>query len=627
MCGICGFISKRELSKDLLLSMNDTLKHRGPDDHGEEIYSISSGWIVGFAQRRLSIIDLSVNGHQPMHSLDKRISVIFNGEIYNFKELKKEITEYSFRTECDTEIIIASYLKWGISFVEKLNGMFAIALLDRKDNSIYFIRDRIGKKPLYYYHSLNGDIIFASEMKALMKYPFFEKKINTKIIGKYLYRQYISAPDTIFEHTYKLESGSILKINDGNIVRQKYWDIAQKYSSLKTEQVTNYEYAKSELKKLLSRAVEQRLISDVPIGAFLSGGYDSTIVCALAQTILDKPMKTFSLGFYSDHVDEAQYAKKIAEHLKTEHYTLYPNEEEVIKIVNDIPVYFDEPFADSSEISTMIISEFAKKQVSVVLSGDGGDELFGGYNIYSQLQKAQNYILRGKLLHVIRRIPYIREMDIWNRMKLYQRIASDDVRKENKTQTGISQYLNTINNILLENNDNYYYEFESRYGEKRYDITRMLLDQETYLQEDILAKVDRASMKYALECRCPILDKEVIEYSYKLLPEYKNDNGNQKKILKDIAYEMVPRELLERSKSGFGFPIQSWLRGTFKDQLLDWTSGDFLKNQGIFDPDITMNFIRNYLEHGDLGKGSGNNYSQIVWPYFIFQQWYVTYML
>jgi len=625
MCGICGFISRREISKETLIKMNNTLKHRGPNDQGEELYSLSAGLNIGFAHTRLSILDLSTNGHQPMHSLDNRISVVFNGEIYNFRELKNQIDNYQFKTKCDTEVIVAAYLKWGIRFVDKLNGMFAIALLDRKDNTIYFIRDRIGKKPFYYYLGSNGDIVFASELKAIMQYPFFQKQINTKALGFFLSKQYIAAPDTIFENTFKLESGSILTISNGQINIEKYWDIAQKYKSLRDYPVNDYQQAKDELQFILEGAVERRLIADVPIGAFLSGGYDSTIICALAQRKLNRQMKTFSLGFHSDHVDEAKYAKKVANYLETDHYELYLDEKDMVRMVKDIPIYFDEPFADSSEIVTMLISEFAKKQVSVVLSGDGGDELFGGYNIYSQLQKAQAYAKQGRILQLVRSMPYIQNLDYWNKMPLYKRIASDHVESENKTQTGVSQYLATIDKLLLSRGD-YYYKYESKYGEKRYDITRMLLDQDTYLQEDILAKVDRASMKYALECRCPILDQEVIEYSYRLLPEYKNNNGNQKRILKDIAYELVPKELLERPKSGFGVPMQKWLQNSLREELMEWTSEDFLIKQGIFNPQETIHFITQYLKNGDEGKGSGNNYSQIVWPYYVFQQWYNAYM-
>ncbi len=626
MCGICGFISRRNVKLDTLIRMNDMLKHRGPDDHGEQIYPISDGWTVGFAHRRLSIMDLSVNGHQPMHSPDKRITVIFNGEIYNFRELRKEIMDYPYRTECDTEVIIAAYRKWGIEFVDRLNGMFSIALLDREDNSVYFLRDRIGKKPFYYFLGKDGDIVFASELKAIMQYPVFDREINPDILGRYLHKQYIAAPDTVFQDTYKLEAGGIVKINGGTVQKWKYWDVASRYHAAQNELVTDYEQAKCELKDIMKQAVARRLSADVPLGAFLSGGYDSTIVCALAGQLLDKPIKTFSIGFHNEKINEAHYAKKVAQYLQTEHYEWYLGEEDMLRMVKDMPSYFDEPHADSSNIATMLVSELAKEQVSVVLSGDGGDELFGGYNIYTQLQKAQEFVHKGKILQFIKKFPYMDRLKIWNRMPLYQRIASDDVAAGHKTQTGISQYLKTINRLLNHKNNRFYYEFESKYAEKRYDITRMLLDQDTYLPEDILAKVDRASMKYALECRCPILDKDVIAYSYRILPEYKDDYGNQKKILKDIAYEMVPRELLDRPKAGFGIPMGKWLQGPLKEQLMDWTSRNFLVKQGIFNPDAMIKFVDEYLKTGDKGKGTGNNYSQICWPYFVFQQWYSMYM-
>ncbi|MCM1038084.1 MAG: asparagine synthase (glutamine-hydrolyzing) [Ruminococcus sp.] len=606
--------------------MNNKLSHRGPDDHGEEVYLISGGWSIGFAQRRLSILDLSVNGHQPMHSRDGRITVIFNGEIYNFKKIKEDIDHYLYQTQCDTEIIIAAYLQWGIDFVDRLNGMFSIALLDREDDSVYFIRDRIGKKPFYYFRDEDNTIIFASELKAIMEYPTFRKDINKEVIGRYLHKQYISAPDTIFKNTYKLEAGGILKIKEGKICKWKYWDIADQYQSASKEMIEDYGQAKYELKEILKRAVSERLVADVPIGALLSGGYDSTVICALAAQLFDKPIKTFCIGFHNEDINEAHNAKKIADYLGTEHYELYLNEDDLLRMVADIPIYFDEPFADSSGIATMLVSELAKKQVSVVLSGDGGDELFGGYNIYTQLQKAQKFAMTGRMIQLMRKIPFINELEMWYKMPLYRRIASDEVQKEIKTQTGVSQYLRTINRLLLDQSDEFYYRIESKYGEKRYDITRMLLDQETYLPDDILVKVDRASMKYALECRCPILDKNVIEYSYRISPEFKDNKGNQKRILKDIAYEMVPKKLLDRPKAGFGIPMGQWMQGIMKEQILDWSNRNFLVRQGIFDPVATSQFLETYLAKGDGGKGSGNNYSQICWPYFIFQQWYTTYM-
>lgn len=627
MCGICGFISRKKVELDILIRMNDMMRHRGPDDHGEELYAASDGWTVGFAHRRLSIMDLTMNGHQPMHSPDKRVTVVFNGEIYNFREIREEIHDYPYKTECDTEVIIAAYLRWGLKFVDRFNGMFAIALYDREEQTIYFLRDRIGKKPFYYFLGRDGEIVFASELKAIMQYPEFQAEINYDMIGRYLHKQYISAPDTIFKNTYKLEAGGILRFSGGSIQKWKYWDVADRYQTARNEMVMDYDQAKWELKKLLKQSVTRRLAADVPIGAFLSGGYDSTLVCALAGEVHDKPLKTFCIGFRNEKDNEACYAKKVAQYLGTDHCELYLDEKDMLRLVDDIPVYYDEPFADTSEIATMLVAELAKTQVSVVLSGDGGDELFGGYNIYTHLQKAQQFAIKGRLLQCIRKLPYIDQSDIWNQMPLYKRIASDHVTAENRTQTGISQYLRLIDGLLVHGKSHFYYEFESKYDEKRYDITRMLLDQETYLPEDILTKVDRASMKYALECRCPILDKEVIEYSYRLPPDYKDDHGNQKKILKDIAYGMVPRELLERPKNGFGIPMEKWLRGPLRERLTDWTSRDFLTAQGIFDPEPTIRFVSEYLKSGDQGKGSGKNYSQVCWPYFVFQQWYSNYML
>lgn len=259
MCGICGFVSGKEISKSVLVQMNTSLAHRGPDDHGEEIYQLRSGRYVGFAQRRLSIIDLSDKGHQPMHSSNRRVSVVFNGEIYNYQELRTEMRDYPFKSECDTEVIIAAYLKWGINFIDKINGMFAIALLDREDDSVYLIRDRVGKKPLYYYVDKDRNVVFASELKAILLSGIFKREVNTEIVGRFLYQGYIAAPDTIYRNTYKLEQGSILKISEQGLRKYKYWDVAAKYIELKRGQIQDYGRAKSELKSLLKKAVNRRM--------------------------------------------------------------------------------------------------------------------------------------------------------------------------------------------------------------------------------------------------------------------------------------------------------------------------------------------------------------------------------
>ncbi|MBD5521764.1 MAG: asparagine synthase (glutamine-hydrolyzing) [Lachnospiraceae bacterium] len=621
MCGICGFISNKNLNINDLIEMNNVLAHRGPDDHGEEIYQLGTNLCVGFAQRRLAIMDLSEKGHQPMHSADKRVSVIFNGEIYNFRELKDEIRDYPFQSDCDTEVILAAYLKWGIDFVNRVNGMFAIALLDRYDNSIYLIRDRIGKKPLYYYKQDENNIVFGSELKAIVECPLFQQEVNKDIVGRYLYRQYITAPDTIYKNTYKLESGSILRIRESELKQYKYWDIARKYKEEKDNQIKDYDEAKDELKKLLKDAVSRRLSADVPIGAFLSGGYDSSLVCAVAQELSSEPVKTFSIGFYEEELNEAVYAKEVANHIGAEHEELYITEQDMFSVLDSIPVYYDEPFADPSQIPTMIVSELAKRSVSVVLSGDGGDELFGGYPIYSILQKVQKKALWGKAVHCIRSAPGIKELQFWEKMNIAERIASDDINKEAKTQTGIKTYIDVVNRILNEPVNNYYYEVESKYGEKRYDVTRMLLDMDTYLPEDILTKVDRASMKYALECRCPLLDKEILEFSLRLPVSFKVD-GESKKILKDITHDYIPEKIMQRPKKGFCVPMDKWLRGVLREKLLDWTEEAYLKEQGIFDPEATQKFILDYFNTGDQGKWSGHNFSRICWSYFVFQQWY-----
>lgn len=626
MCGICGFVANRPDTMENLIDMNITLAHRGPDDHGEEIYQLGYGQYVGFAQRRLSIIDLSPKGHQPMHSNNKRISVVFNGEIYNYRDLKKELLDYPFVSDCDTEVILAAYLKWGISFVDKINGMFSIALLDRESDTVYLIRDRIGKKPLYYFRDQEDNIVFASELKAILKSTFFVQEINHDIIGRFLFRNCIASPDTIYKNTFKLEPGSILKIEKTSISKYKYWDVAEQYNILQCNLITDYEEAKRELKELLRQSVARRMIADVPVGAFLSGGYDSSLVCAVAQEISEQPLKTFSIGFYEEAFNEAPYAKKIAETLGSNHTEMYVSENELLEILDSVPQYYDEPFADPSQICTMWVSKLAKESVSVVLSGDGGDELFGGYNIYTILQQVQKKRLYGKMLYNLGKLPTVKNTKFWKNRSKIERYASDDNNPEAKTQSGVNHLFDTINEILVHKADNFYYEFESRYMEKRYDITRMLLDLDTYLPDFILAKVDRASMRYALECRCPMLDKEVMEFSFRIAPDFKNDHGNTKRIIKDITYDYLPKEIMDRPKSGFAIPQDKWLRGVLKDKVMDLTSRDFLIKQGIFHPDATYLFIENYMETGDQGNGTGHYYSGIVWAYFMFQQWYEKYL-
>lgn len=620
MCGICGFVSKNTISTEQLNAMNDTMVHRGPDDHGAEIFEAKQGYTVGMAQRRLSILDLSELGHQPMHSHNGRITVAFNGEIYNFRKLREQLGDYEFKSNCDTEVIIAAYLKWGISCVDKFNGMFAIALWDREDDTLYLVRDRIGKKPLYYWYE-DANLVFASELKPIMECPGFGKRIRKDTIARFLYHQYINAPDSIFENVYKLEPGMVLKFSSGKLDTWKYWDIKKVYHEQKKIGAPGYTEAKEELKKRLKDAVSTRMIADVPVGAFLSGGYDSSLMTAIAQESQSMPVKTFSIGFEEEGFNEAVYAKEIAHYLGTEHTECYIGEKDMLQLVESIPLYYDEPFADSSQIPSMLVSDLARQQVTVALSGDGGDEFFCGYNIYEQVALAQKLDAVGAMTYHVTSVLHLKD-----RLPFRAQVIAANRDKQCKTQIGSANYFDCIDNLLGEKGLVYKYPIEQQYEEKNWQARRMLLDMDTYLPGDILCKVDRASMKYSLETRCPILDTNVMEYSFQLPHEYKIKNGNKKRILKDIAYDYIPRELLERPKVGFAVPLDKWLRGALQEQLLDMSQEKSLKEQGIFDAQSVHKLLEHYLANGDRGPATGENYSKIVWSYFVFQQWYQKYM-
>ncbi len=632
MCGICGYISRKNITLEQLRAMNDTMYHRGPDDSGEEIYEMSGGWQVGFAQRRLSILDLSALGHQPMHSLDGRVSVVYNGEIYNFQELKEELADYSFRSDCDTEVIIAAYLKWGIQCIERFNGMFALALYDRDTQEIYLVRDRIGKKPLYYWYE-HENLVFASELKPIMKCPGFTGRIERRVLSRYLFQQYINAPESIYEKVYKVEPGAVLRFHQGQIKTWKYWDIKQIYHAEQARSIGNYEEARAELKELLRKSVRMRMIADVPLGSFLSGGYDSTLITAIAQECADHPVKTFSIGFHEEKYNEAKYAKAVAEHLGTDHTELYIDEKDMFALVESIPKYYDEPFADSSQIATMMVSKLAREHVTVALSGDGGDEFFCGYNIYDNVGQAQKLDRLGGMVHGLCSLPGMKQMRIEDRLPFKVRVIAGNREKESKTQFGAGNYITKAKAMVRKPSEKegpealpIHYLTESSYGVKDWQIRRMLLDMDTYLPGDILCKVDRASMKYSLESRCPILDKEVMECSFRIPHKYKYAGGSKKYILKDIAYDYVPKPLLERPKVGFGVPLDQWLRGPLLEQLLDYSSYDYLKKQDIFDAKYVSDLVGSYIQTGDAGPATGANYSKLTWSFFVFQQWYQAYL-
>lgn len=625
MCGICGFVTRKDISLNDLKSMNDTMYHRGPNDSGAEIYSLSEHYNLGLAQRRLSILDLSELGHQPMHSKNHRISVVFNGEIYNYLELKKELSDYSFRSTCDTEVIIAAYLKWGINCINKLHGMFAIAIFDRETDELFLIRDRIGKKPLYYWVE-EGNIVFASELKPILACPNFKKSIRTDIVKRYMYQQYINAPDSIFENVYKLEPGHILSFRKGVIQKFPYWEVKQVYQEQKAMGAPQYSVAKEELKKLLQKAVSDRMIADVPLGSFLSGGYDSSLVTALAQEVSHEPVKTFSIGFHEEKYNEAKYAAQVAKYLGTNHTELYIDESEMFEMVESIPKFYDEPFADSSQIPSMLVSKLAREQVTVALSGDGGDEFFCGYNIYRKVGQAQKLDALGGLVYHVCNMPFIRSGELLEKLPFPVRVIAQNRDKQSKTQLCSDNYIKVIEKMMPKENVSFVFPIEEQYQEKNWQERRMLLDMDTYLPGDILCKMDRAGMKYSLENRCPILDTAVMEYSFRLPHSYKYANGVKKRILKDIAYDYIPRELLDRPKVGFGVPLDKWLRGPLREQVEEYSNLAFLKRQNIFNAENAYHIVQDYLKIGDGGSGTGRNYSLVVWSFYVFQKWYEQYM-
>jgi len=625
MCGICGYVSKEYLSPDALKIMNDTMYHRGPDDSGVEVFA-DNDLNIGLAQRRLSILDLSPLGHQPMHSADGRLSVVFNGEIYNYRKLKEELNDYPFISTCDTEVILAAYLRWGISMVDHINGMFAIAIYDRNESTLYLIRDRIGKKPLFY-GLFNGGIYFASELKPLMTCPNLKLDINPSVIPRYIFQQYICGPDTIYKNVFKLSPGGVLSFSKGEVKTWKYWDIKSVYGKKSQELVSNFDEAKSGLKECLKEAVASRLIADVPVGTFLSGGYDSSLITAIAQSQSSSPIKTFCIGFDVPKYNEAVYAKEIAKYLGTDHTELYIETDQMYDLVESVSKYYDEPFADSSQIPSMLVSKLARKDVTVALSGDGGDEFFCGYNIYDNVKQAQFLDKAGAIVNVLGEIGF-GDKRLINKMPFRVRVVASNRDPLTKTQIASASYITAATHFLADDiitkNDilPIKYPIENTYNVNNWQIRRMLLDMDTYLADDILVKMDRASMKYSLENRCPIMDTNVMEYSFRIPHEFKYHKGNKKYILKELAYDYIPHEMLERPKQGFGVPMDMWLRGPLREPLMEYSKPDYIKKQGLFNPVYVSSFIENYLNSGDAGPATGANYSKLVWAYYIFQQWY-----
>ena len=636
MCGITGCLNPQQTQNNIDLeatiqAMMDAIQHRGPDDSGAWV-NTESGVALGF--RRLAILDLSPTGHQPMLSADDRYVIIFNGEIYNFAELRDELLARGrrFRGTSDTEIILGAILEWGVEpTLKRLNGMFAFALWDRRERELHLVRDRLGVKPMYYGWA-GKTLVFGSELKALRAHPHFNAEIDRDALAMYMRYCYIPAPYSIYKGISKLPPGTYLTIRAGAAGEPRaYWSAREAVAQgLACPFEGSDEEAIAELEARLLKSVRLRMIADVPLGAFLSGGVDSSTIVALMQAQNNQPVQTFTIGFHEEGFNEAEHAKAIAEHLGTDHTELYVTPAEALAVIPRLPALYDEPFADSSQIPTFLVSQLARRKVTVSLSGDGGDELFGGYNRYFWTLRLWNTIgwiprsVRGLTAESLTRLSPL----TWERAMRWTGYpnAVDKVNKLAdflRTATPATTYLSLVSH-WNEPDQIVVAATEPRAGAKdpanwinssNLADQMMALDLVTYLPDDILAKVDRASMGVSLEARVPYLDDhEVVEFAWRLPLRMKIRNGQGKWILRRVLDRYVPARLIDRPKMGFGVPIDSWLRGPLRDWAEDLLDAARLRREGFFQEAP----IRQKWEEHLSGR---RNWQYYLWDILMFQAW------
>lgn len=629
MCGIAGFIDfNNQSSREDLIRMTDTLVHRGPDGSDYELFSVGNVQI-GLGHRRLSIIDLSNHGTQPM-PLD-HLWIVFNGEIYNYQEIKKELSDlgHTFRGDSDTEMILHAYREWGTNCVDKFIGMFAIVVVDTIKQEVLLLRDRVGVKPLfvYWHHDL---LLFSSELKAFHEHPKFEKRINKDAVSAFMQYGNVPTPHCIFEHCFKIEPGcyQFLNLQTKSFDKKQYWNVYDAYNQPKSKD--DYETAKGNVKSILHSAFNYRMVADVPVGVFLSGGFDSTCVTAILQSERTEKLKTFTIGVPDIGLNEAPYAKEIAEYLGTDHNEFECTEKEVFEMIHDLPHFFDEPFADSSAIPTTLVSKMAREQVTVALSADGGDEIFAGYNRYDYLARYGKKLNRIPsfarhsivgLMNTIpsKRIPIMRnKYNFHNRYEKLKQVLKNPSNKE--IMLSLSQQFTDKQMSKIMKHD--LQVLETKYLSEELDMEKnsslaymMAIDFQTYLVDDIMQKVDRSAMSVSLEGREPFLDQRIIEYAATLPDSYKYHNGTKKRILRDIVYDYVPKELLDRPKMGFAIPIAKWLQKDLRDLVHDHINQKTIEEQGLFD----WKEISSVLNAFYAGK---TEYDSKIWYILMFQMWY-----
>ncbi len=626
MAGICGFYCRDDVNSDCLKDMSKTLRHRGPDGYGEA-YMKTDTRNIGIAYTKLNIQDNTIENIQPLWSEDRRILLAYDGSVYNVDAIKSDLAGFAWRGKGVAEVLIAAYLKWGIEFLSRIDGMFAIVIFDKRDNALYLCRDHMGKKPLFYYYDVNQNLVFGSEIQAIIAFQNVRKKPNRDILASYLYHWYFQEPDTAFQGIYKVKKGHFIKVQEGVLLEHTYWTIGDAYIEGQKQLITDYEEAKNELLTLLQKAVRKRMKDTESAGAFLSGGYDSSLVCALMQENSIQKIRTYCMGFEDEKFDERIYAKRVARHLGTEHENICMSDKEMLNILDIIIKKNAEPIADYATIPTLAMALEAKKENDVILTGVGGDELFmGGLSIYSALDEAQRKALLGRMIYYSKKIPLIKNMKVWNNLPFQLRLVSMDKNEKAATQIGAVSMFHTINEMLAEpvNNNRFYFEIEDRYQEKNYGARRSLLDLDTYTVELELVKEDRATMYAGIERRCPIYDKSVIEYVFRLPYSFKMWGNGGKRILRDILYGYVPRELVDRPKSGFNIPANHLLNTYLKEELLELSHPEYLKRQGIFNPERTYEIVCDYLKPEQERKMKGH--FGIIWTYYIYQKWYQCWM-
>jgi len=635
MCGISGLIDinnkiPREKKLEYANNVNSVLYHRGPDGQGVWLSDDSS---VLLCHTRLSILDISDAGHQPMRSNSTRYIISYNGEIYNFLELKSELSKLGvvLKSESDTEVLVNAFECWGIDkTINKLTGMFAIALYDTFENNLYLIRDRFGIKPLYY-GFIKECLFFGSELKAITSFESSNFRLNYDAASLYFRYGYINAPHSILEDVFKLEPGTYIKFGkrNNNLVlnKYKYWDIASHMLSESYD--SSFEECADHLEVLLKKSVELRMRSDVPFGAFLSGGYDSSLIVALMQNISTHSINTYSIGFEDPKYNEADYAKAVAQRLGTNHSELYVNDKMIFETIPKLSTMYDEPFADSSQIPTFLVSKLARNDVTVVLSGDGGDENFGGYNRYFRGEQLNSMV--GMVPLSVRKI-MARSLELLNpkfldnidsmlprrfqlgaRSDQFQKLAL--ALKVNGFESVYGQVSSIWQHSPVLNKDLLYHEgiFNHQVAENSVLSAGMLMDIKSYLPEDILTKVDRASMATSLEARVPFLDHHVAEFAAKIPVSYKVKSREGKIILKELLKRYDVWDLVDRPKAGFCIPIGDYFKNELKEWFLTTLDNRKIKEDGVLDAEIINNVCKEHFSNR-------TNNQHKLWALISFQQ-------